>query len=122
MWNKWGIEPELIDYSTMSVLNPGYALRPELMESTYHLWKLTGNPQHRERDYAMFESIVRNCKSNVGYARIKDVRTMEKEDLMDSYFLTETLKYAYLLFDDSGLNYNLTVFNTEAHPFQISGG
>ncbi|HIH97920.1 MAG TPA: glycoside hydrolase family 47 protein [Thermoplasmata archaeon] len=119
MWNEWGIEPELIDYSTMNVLNPGYALRPELMESTYHLWKLTGNPQYRERGYTLFESIVKGCKSDVGYARIKDVTTMEKEDLMDSFFFAETLKYAYLLFDDSGLNYNLTVFNTEAHPFLI---
>lgn len=36
-----------------------------------------------------------------------------------SYFLTETLKYLYLLFaPDSTLDLQTVVFNTEAHPLR----
>ena len=36
---------------------------------------------------------------------------------MASYFLAETLKYAYLLFAPEGtLDFDEVVFNTEAHP------
>src|SRR5689334_12993952 len=35
MWRLHGIEPEVIDYRTMEVPYAGYALRPEIVESTY---------------------------------------------------------------------------------------
>jgi mannosyl-oligosaccharide alpha-1,2-mannosidase len=39
---------------------------------------------------------------------------------MESFFLGETLKYLFLLFDDTGLlPLDRVVFNTEAHPFPI---
>ena len=42
---------------------------------------------------------------------------MERTDAMESFFLAETLKYAYLLFAPDGvLPYGSVVFNTEAHP------
>jgi hypothetical protein len=33
MWRLAGIEPEVIDYTTMKILDPGYPLRPEIIES-----------------------------------------------------------------------------------------
>lgn len=43
-----------------------------------------------------------------------------KDDLQQSFFLAETLKYFYLLFsDDSVCSLNDIVFNTEAHPMSI---
>jgi len=30
MWTTFGIEPEELDYSTMKLVSPGYALRPEI--------------------------------------------------------------------------------------------
>jgi mannosidase alpha-like ER degradation enhancer 2 len=39
---------------------------------------------------------------------------------MDSYFLSETLKYLYLLFDPTNFIFQEAyVFNTEAHPLPI---
>jgi mannosyl-oligosaccharide alpha-1,2-mannosidase len=39
---------------------------------------------------------------------------------MESFFLAETLKYFYLLFDKTNLfPFNQWVFNTEAHPLPI---
>lgn len=42
---------------------------------------------------------------------------------MESFFLAETLKYFYLLFEDDPnvLPLDQWVFNTEAHPFPIWG-
>jgi hypothetical protein len=37
---------------------------------------------------------------------------------MQSFFLAETLKYAYLLADPSALDFDAVVFNTEAHPLR----
>lgn len=39
---------------------------------------------------------------------------------LGSWFLAETLKYLYLLFDDvNSITFNHWVFNTEAHPLPV---
>ena len=40
MWNMHGIEPEVYDYRSGAIPYPGYALRPEIVESTYVLGPL----------------------------------------------------------------------------------
>lgn len=41
-------------------------------------------------------------------------------DRMETFFIAETLKYLYLLFEPSDiLPLDEWVFNTEAHPFRI---
>jgi hypothetical protein len=37
---------------------------------------------------------------------------------MESFFLAETLKYAWLLAQPSALDFDAVVFNTEAHPLR----
>jgi mannosidase alpha-like ER degradation enhancer 2 len=118
MWNNWGIEPEQIDYSTKEVLNPAYILRPELIESTYYLWKLTGDNKYRDKAYNMFNDIKAFAKCDNGYTRVKNILTGEKDNLMDSFFLAEVLKYLYLIFDDSKLDFDNIIFNSEAHPLK----
>lgn len=55
-----------------------------------------------------------------GFAGSKDVGQRSLDDRMDSYFLSETIKYLYLLFDDQHwLRKNPYVFNTEGHPFPV---
>lgn len=121
MWTKWGIEPEQIDYRTMEILSPGYVLRPENIESAYYLYKATGEEQYLEMGKAMFESLVKHCRTEAGYAALSDVRTMKQRDSMQSFFLAETLKYAYLLFaPEETLDFESVIFNTEAHPLQNS--
>ncbi|MES1240402.1 MAG: glycoside hydrolase family 47 protein [Acidobacteriota bacterium] len=119
MWNLHGIEPEVLDYKTMTVRYPGYPLRPEIVESAYYLHRLTGDPRYLDMGRTFFEGIVRHCRTDAGYTTLKDVVTKEKGDLMPSYFLAETLKYLYLLFaPDSTLDLDKVVFNTEAHPLR----
>ncbi len=118
MWNLHGIEPEQIDYKTMEVTSPGYPLRPEILESAYILYHYTRDPAYRHMGAAIVNDLIRHCRVNDGYTSIRDVRTMEKADYMESFFLAETLKYAYLLFAPEALDFESIVFNTEAHPLR----
>ena len=119
MWTEFGVEPEQLDYLTMQPLSPAYYLRPEAMESAYYLYRLTGEERYIEMGQTMFESIVSNARTDVGFAAINNVVSMELADAMESFFLAETLKYAYLLFaPDSVLGFGSVVFNTEAHPIR----
>jgi hypothetical protein len=68
----------------------------------------------------MLEDIIKNCRTEEAFAAVKDVRTNEKMNSMQSFFFAETLKYAYLLFSSENLfDLKTAVFNTEAHPFKI---
>jgi len=117
MWNVYGIEPEELNYLTMKMAYNGYALRPEVMESAYYLYHFTGDPRYREMGQTFFDSLVKYCRTPVGYAALSDVETKKQEDDMESFFLAETLKYLYLLFSPPDtIDLKTVVFNTEAHP------
>jgi len=112
MWQLHGIEPEEIDYKTMTVTYPGYPLRPEIIESAYYL-------HEKAMGRTFFDAIRANCKTENGYTILKNVVTKEKGDLMPSYFFAETLKYLYLLFTPHPkVDLQHWVFNTEAHPLR----
>jgi mannosidase alpha-like ER degradation enhancer 2 len=119
MWTLHGIEPETLNYRTMNVIEPGYPLRPEIVESAYYLYHYTKDPKYLEMGKTFFDDLVRYCRTDEGYTVLKSVVTKEKGDLMPSFFLAETLKYLYLLFaPDNTLDFEHVVFNTEAHPLR----
>jgi mannosidase alpha-like ER degradation enhancer 2 len=119
MWTIAGIEPEQMDYSTMKITSPGYELRPEIIESTYYLYHYTHDAKYLAMGVAYYDALVKNCRTDEAYAALKDVRTMEKADSMESFFFAETLKYLYLLFaPESTLDFDKVIFNTEAHPLK----
>lgn len=118
MWNLHGIEPELLDYSTMEAVAAGYQLRPEIMESAYILSHYTKDPRYLEMGKTFFDALVTHCKVDEGYTSLRSVVTKEKGDRMHSFFLAETLKYLYLLFEPGALDFDRHIFNTEAHPFR----
>jgi len=117
MWTLRGIEPELLDYRSMKVLDARYPLRPEIIESAYVLHRVTKDPRYLEMGKIFFEALRRDCRVAAGYTVLEDVTSKKQGDLMPSYFLAETLKYLYLLFSpDETLDFDRVVFNTEAHP------
>jgi mannosidase alpha-like ER degradation enhancer 2 len=119
MWTTFGIEPEVLDYSTMKIVSPGYQLRPEIIESAYYLSFFTKDQHYQDMGSTFILSLVRYCKTDAGYAALSSVETKSKRDSMESYFLAETLKYLYLLFAPRDtLDLNKVVFNTEAHPLR----
>jgi ER degradation enhancer, mannosidase alpha-like 2 len=119
MWTTFGIEPEELDYVTMRPVAAGYVLRPEAIESAYYLYRLTGDRRYREMGRVMVDSLIHYCGAETGFTALRSVVTKERRDQMESFFLAETLKYAYLLFaPPAALDFNAVVFNTEAHPIR----
>src|SRR5256885_1360047 len=119
MWTLHGIEPEELDYKKMEVVSPGYPLRPEIVESTYYLYHYTKDPAYLRMGESLWKDFVRYCRTDEGYAALKNVVTKEKSDSMQSFLFAETFKYFYLLFaPPNALNFDKVIFNTEAHPIK----
>lgn len=121
MWRLHGIEPEALNYQTMQVTSPEYALRPEIIESAYYLYHYTGDNKYRAMGKEFFLDFVKRCRNEAGFTALKDVRNGSREDSMESFVFAETFKYFYLLFaPKKTINFDAVTFNTEAHPFKLN--
>uniref|UniRef100_A0A914HBZ6 alpha-1,2-Mannosidase n=1 Tax=Globodera rostochiensis TaxID=31243 RepID=A0A914HBZ6_GLORO len=102
-----------------------HPLRPEFIESTYFLYRATRDPHYLEVAKQVLESLEENVKVMCGFASIKDVRTMEHEDQMESFVLAETFKYLYMIFaepDELPIHPDNYVLTTEAHFLPLTIG
>ncbi|XP_071400464.1 ER degradation-enhancing alpha-mannosidase-like protein 3 isoform X1 [Centroberyx affinis] len=100
-----------------------HPLRPEFAESTYFLYKATGDPYYLEAGRTVLDNLNRFARVPCGFAAMKDVRTGSHEDRMDSFFLAEMFKYLFLLFADAeDLPFDVEdyIFTTEAHLLPLS--
>jgi glycosyl hydrolase family 47 len=120
MWQEAGIEPEEFDYRARKITSPGYPLRPEIVESTYYLYKLSDDPSsYLNMGERLWEDFVEHCRTDDAYAALKNVTTREKADSMQSFLFAETFKYFYLLFaPPETVDFRNVIFNTEAHPIR----
>lgn len=99
-----------------------YILRPEVIESYMYMWRLTHDPKYRQWGWEAVEALEKHCRVDAGFSGIRDVysTTVSHDNMQQSFFLSETLKYLYLLFsDDDLLPFDDWVFNTEAHPLPV---
>ncbi|EDW06484.2 ER degradation-enhancing alpha-mannosidase-like protein 2 [Drosophila mojavensis] len=144
VWKKYGFLPEFFNIPAGEAApnREVYPLRPELIESAMYLYRATKNQYLLELGEHMLETIEFSAKTKCGYATIRNVVTHEKENRMESFFLAETTKYLYLLFDEDNFLHNAGddahgvlldteqnvcvvqagayIFNTEAHPMDMS--
>ncbi|KAF7664734.1 hypothetical protein LDENG_00167100 [Lucifuga dentata] len=100
-----------------------HPLRPEFAESTYFLYKATGDPYYLEAGRTILDNLNHFARVPCGFAAMKDVRTGSHEDRMDSFFLAEMFKYLFLLFADAeDLPFDVEdyIFTTEAHLLPLS--
>ncbi|XP_052093110.1 ER degradation-enhancing alpha-mannosidase-like protein 3 [Mytilus californianus] len=100
-----------------------HPLRPELIESTYFLYKATGDNHYLEVGKKMMENLDAHARVPCGFAAIKDVTSGAHEDQLDSYVFAETFKYLYLLFAEKSdliINVDDYLFTTEAHLLPLS--
>ncbi|XP_056129602.1 ER degradation-enhancing alpha-mannosidase-like protein 2 [Lampris incognitus] len=141
VWRQFGGLPEFYSIPQGFTVDKreGYPLRPELIESAMYLFKATGDHTYLQFGLDALESIEKITKTSCGYASIKDLRDHQLDNRMESFFLAETVKYLFLLFDPSHflhggaagweeggedgqciLGAGGFIFNTEAHPLDPS--
>ncbi|XP_020338551.1 ER degradation-enhancing alpha-mannosidase-like protein 1 isoform X1 [Oncorhynchus tshawytscha] len=122
IWKRFGALPERYNWQLQAPDVLFYPLRPELVESTYLLYQATKNPFYLHVGMDILESLEKNAKVRCGYATLHHVVDKSKEDRMESFFLSETCKYLYLLFDDDNplhKSENKYIFTTEGHVVPI---
>ncbi|KAK1297356.1 putative alpha-mannosidase I MNS4 [Acorus calamus] len=124
VWKRYGFTPEGFNLATSRVQKgqTSYPLRPELIESTYWLFKATRDPRYLDAGRDMIASLQYGAKCPCGYCHIVDVESHKQEDHMESFFLAETVKYLWLLFDSAVESDNIVekgpykyIFSTEGH-------
>lgn len=98
-------------------------LRPEAVESLFVLYQVTREQHYLEWGWDIFQAFEKvTFISSGGYSSVLDVRdrTPRYKDRMESFFLSETLKYLFLLFSDNvPIQLDKWVFNTQGHPLRI---
>ncbi|CAG5136354.1 unnamed protein product [Candidula unifasciata] len=142
VWRQFGFTPEYYNIPKAEVHGgrEAYPLRPEIIESAMYLYRATKDPYLLEIGVDIVEAVEHSARTSCGYATVKDVRDHMLEDRMESFFLAETTKYLYLLFDPDNFIHNngshgdvVTtqgstcvieaggyIFNTEAHPIDLA--
>ena len=100
--------------------------RPETVESIMILYHITKDPKYRKWGAEILDSFIKNScihcddPNSITYTSLDNMIEIptRKRDNLESFWIAETLKYLYLLFQD---DFDLTriVFNTEAHPFPV---
>ncbi|KAL3472021.1 mannosyl-oligosaccharide alpha-1,2-mannosidase 1B [Aspergillus californicus] len=121
-------QQELYERAGFYIDSGSYILRPEVIESFYYAWRVTGDETYREWVWNAFTSINKYCRTPSGFAGLGDVNAEnggDRNDNQESFLFAEVLKYTYLTFapedewqvqKGSG---NTFVYNTEAHPFKV---
>ncbi|KAK0191006.1 alpha mannosidase-like protein [Armillaria mellea] len=118
LWRRYSGLPEVFDTNFKQATSHQYPLRPEFIESTWYLYRATLDPFYLDVGERILFDIITRSKVDCGLSGIQDLRTNKRDDRMESFALSETLKYLYLLFDEENplhsddSNY---VFTTEGH-------
>ncbi|XP_039310464.1 ER degradation-enhancing alpha-mannosidase-like protein 3 [Solenopsis invicta] len=100
-----------------------HPLRPEFLESTYFLYRATGDHYYLGVGRKVLKSLQTYARVPCGYAAVSDVRTNKHDDTMDSFVLSETFKYLFLLFAEPSelvLDLDEFIFTTEGHLLPLT--
>ncbi|KAF7366880.1 alpha-1,2-Mannosidase [Mycena sanguinolenta] len=98
-----------------------YIMRPEVLESNMHAWRVTGDTKYLDRAASAIDSFNKFLPATVAFAGLNDVNSADGGliDDMESFWFAEVLKYLYLTFDDpTHISLDDYVFNTECQPFK----
>ena len=119
--------------------------RPETIESLFYMYRITGDETYREWGWEIFKSFMKHTavvdydyhhrrgsgssgpdastRTNgriVGFTALEIANVVPplKKDSMEGFWMSETLKYLYLLFSEREfIALEDHVYNTEGHPF-----
>ncbi|KAE9535087.1 hypothetical protein AGLY_008379 [Aphis glycines] len=128
------LSPEIVYFGTnMDVNQDMYVnindahslLRPEFVESLWYMYQISGNTTYQDWGWLIFQAFERYTKVAGGFTSISNVLDPEDtrpQDMTESFFFAETLKYLYLLMSDDQhmLSIDKYVVNSEGHPLPIN--
>ncbi|KZS97985.1 hypothetical protein SISNIDRAFT_405596 [Sistotremastrum niveocremeum HHB9708] len=123
LWRRYSGMPEVFDINFGQSVARQYPLRPEFIESTYFLYRATRDSFYLDVGERVLEDIIARAKVECGLTGILDLHNNTRDDRMESFVLSETLKYLTLLFDeqhpihDDDSNF---VFTTEGHILTLN--
>ncbi|KAJ6588148.1 glycoside hydrolase family 47 protein [Mycena capillaripes] len=103
------------------ITSSSYIMRPEVLESNMHAWRVTGDTKYLDRAASAIDSFNKFLPATVAFAGLNNVNSVNGGliDDMESFWFAEVLKYLYLTFDDpSHISLDDYVFNTECQPFK----
>ena len=92
IWKLYSGIPEVYDTSFKVATSFQYPLRPEFVESTWYLYRATQDPYYLDVAERILFDITTRSKVECGLAGIQDLRTNKRDDRMESFALSETLK------------------------------
>eukprot|EP01060_Flectonema_neradi_P005369 TRINITY_DN13569_c0_g1_i1.p1 TRINITY_DN13569_c0_g1~~TRINITY_DN13569_c0_g1_i1.p1 ORF type:complete len:668 (+),score=108.77 TRINITY_DN13569_c0_g1_i1:87-2090(+) len=133
IWRQFGSLPELVDSKERTFgdvdVEQSYLLRPELIESLVYMRRATNDNSWLLAGKQVLRDINTYSRTPCGFAIVGELSTgsPKQQNQMPSFFLSETVKYLFMLFDDAltpeGSRFfgsdDPYVFSTEAHPFPI---
>ncbi|XP_014366340.2 endoplasmic reticulum mannosyl-oligosaccharide 1,2-alpha-mannosidase [Papilio machaon] len=125
------LAPEITHFNMASATDDMYTksadahslLRPEFVESLWYMYQLTGNTTYQDWGWQIYQGFEKYARVTYGYSSLASVKSERPahRDMMESFFLSETLKYLYLLFSEDRylIDLNKYVINSEAHPLPV---
>jgi Glycosyl hydrolase family 47 len=124
LWSRYAAIPERWSTSSGDIESglKWWGGRPEFIESSWYLYRATEDPWYLHIGEMVLNDIQRRCWTECGWAGLQDVGSGQLTDRMESFFLGETAKYLFLLFDEKHPLNSLDapfVFTTEGHPLII---
>lgn len=90
-----------------------YDMRPEVLESNFYAWRVTGDTKYIDRAASALRSFERYLAVNDAYAPIENVNDANSNKIndMESFWFAETLKYLYVITFQSSQKPDLMVLN-----------
>ncbi|KAF9107005.1 Mannosyl-oligosaccharide 1,2-alpha-mannosidase IB [Mortierella sp. GBA35] len=110
--------PELLALGAKVLDRPKDLVVAQTVESLFILYRITGDPKYQEYALTIVQAIEKHCKTKNGYSGLVNVQDPSEglSGRMPSHFLSQTLKYLYMIFDDPEVgsldNY---LYTTEGH-------
>jgi len=83
--------------------NINFIIKIITITTTIIIIKATKDPYYLEIGEMVLNDLERLCRTECGFAQLNPLTSYSKEDRMESFFISESLKYLYLLFDEGNI-------------------
>ncbi|EPS25400.1 Mannosyl-oligosaccharide alpha-1,2-mannosidase [Penicillium oxalicum] len=134
--DSWGWDPKQVpsdqkdfyEKAGFYITSGAYILRPEVIESFYYAYRVTGKEIYRDWAWNAFVAINATARTDSGFAALSNVNAPNggsKYDNQESFLFAEVMKYSYIIHAEDAEwqvqtgKKNSFVFNTEAHPVRV---